>query len=108
MDGIIEDARQASVDVVLELVRHIIVASELTSIYIGFLSGAPVILLELTLYFCSLRISHSAMGSGRAHGRVRYTVLGAFLDAQTIKKNPSGHPKFFVWNFKKSQSQAYN
>ena len=32
--------------------------------------------------------------------------LGAFLDTQTLKKNPSGHPIFFVWNFRKSQ--AYN
>ena len=25
--------------------------------------------------------------------------LGAFLDTQTLKKNPSGHPFFLVWNF---------
>ena len=34
--------------------------------------------------------------------------LGVFLDTQTLKKHTSGHPKYFVKNFLKCQSQAYN
>ena len=34
--------------------------------------------------------------------------LGVFLDTQTLKKHPSGHPKLFEKNFLKCQYQAYN
>ena len=33
--------------------------------------------------------------------------LGVFLDTQTLKRHPSGHPKQFVKNFLECQSQAY-
>ena len=33
---------------------------------------------------------------------------GCLLDAETLKKLPSGHPKDVVRNFLKWQSQAYN
>ena len=34
--------------------------------------------------------------------------LGVFLDTQTLKKHPSGHPDFFVRDFLKCHSQTYN
>ena len=33
--------------------------------------------------------------------------MGVFLDTQTLKKHPSGHPNIFVKNFLKCESQAY-
>ena len=43
--------------------------------------------------------------SQRHHG---LSQQGVFLDTQTLKKHPSGHPNLFVKNFLKCQSQAYN
>ena len=33
------------------------------------------------------------------HGLSQQGIWVPFLDTKTLKKNPSGHPNIFVWNF---------
>ena len=39
---------------------------------------------------------------GSQHGLSQQGCLGAFLDTQTLEKNPSGHPKKFCVQFLKN------